>query len=153
MSEYLTALQAEINNRAVASEVVPVLAKRTNGSAKGSFWAAYTELEAQQRPLYQHHQTRHKLEVGGIWFKVNGSLLASWIHHDGFVEKLAQATETYLAKLNAVNVPESEQAFWDYVIEQEAAQVEALALAAQGQYRLATMRLRVFMEQANYQLP
>ena len=70
-----------------------------------------------------------------------------------FVEKLAQATETYLAKLNAVNVPESEQVFWDYVIEQEAAQVEALALAAQGKYRLAAMRLRAFMEQANYQLP
>ena len=155
MSEYLTALQYEINNRAVASEVVPVLAQRTKGTAQGSFWAAYTELEARQRPLYQQHQTRHELDSGGlgVWFKANGSLLASWIYHDGFVEKLAQATETYLAKLNAVNVPESEQVFWDYVIEQEAAQVEALALAAQGKYRLAAMRLRAFMEQANYQLP
>jgi len=155
MSEYLTALQAEINNRAVASAVVPVLAQRTDGTAKGSFWAAYAALEQQQKPLYLHHQTRHELDSGGVgvWFKSNGSLLAAWIHHDGFVEKLAQATETYLAKVNAVTVPESEQAFWDYVVEQEAAQVEALALAAQGQYRLAAMRLRAFMEQANDRLP
>ena len=148
MPNYLNALQGEINNRAVAAYVVPALAKRMQGSSKGSFWAAYTSLERYQQPAYQAQQQRFRMSPSGFnrWFKGNASLLAAYFHHEWFVEKLAGATSGYLQSLKAVSVPEEHKTFWDYVIAQEEVQVNAMKLASEGRYRQAASLLNNFIE-------
>lgn len=150
---YLAALDKELDNRAVALDVVPALAERHAGTAQGRFWSAYAVLEAAQLPRYQAQARRHDLQrtrSGG--FKAQASLAFSWLQEKAFVKMLANATADYLAELQAVPRPDDAetQAFWAYVIEQERVQVEALAQAREGDYDTAAATLQRFVaEQLN----
>ncbi|WP_161867703.1 hypothetical protein [Pseudomonas yangonensis] len=146
-SAYLIALDKELANRAVARQVVPQLAERHSGSDQGRFWSAYAKLEALQQPRYAKQAERHGLannHSGG--FKAHASLLFAKLFNGAFIKMLAGATDEYLQELEALPAQTNadDQAFWDYVIAQERAQVEALALAAQKNFNAATRVLQAF---------
>ena len=149
-ARFTAALQKEIDNRAVARHVVPALAERHAGSDSGRFWASYTALEIQQAPAYIEIAERHGLTPSRIATRIkgDGSLLFSWLFPQRFVRTLASATHSYADELRAIPVPpQPEDAqFRLYMIEQEEAQVEALAEAAEGRYRAAAERLEAFVE-------
>lgn len=146
-SAYLAALDKELTNRAVALAVVPALAARHAGTVQGRFWLAYADLERAQVPRYQAEARRHGLggpRSGG--FKARASRVFSWLLETPFVNLLAGATADYLAELQAVPLPDDadSRAFWLYVIEQERAQVDALALASNADFEAAAARLAGF---------
>lgn len=149
-SVYRQALDKELANRAVARQVVPKLAERHIGTAQGEFWQAYAELEAMQHARYADEASRQSLRNehrGGL--KAGASLAFARLFNATFIKVLAGATERYLAELEALPAQDdsASQRFWDYVIEQERAQVNALALAAESDFQGATAVLANFSRQ------
>lgn len=59
---------------------------------------------------------------------------------------LSQATQAYTAELVALDPPQTQRAFWNYVIAQERAQAEAFRYASQQDYATARSVLVYFME-------
>jgi len=147
---YITALDKELANRAVARQVVPQLAERHAGTAQGDFWQAYAKLEKLQQSRYAAEAKRQGLATQHrSGFKAHASLLlANWFN-GAFIRMLAGATGDYLQELRALPVQQDadRQRFWRYVIAQEQAQVEALALAAGKDFKAATTVLQHFTEQ------
>ncbi|MFV3091104.1 hypothetical protein ACNJYG_11515 [Pseudomonas sp. GW6] len=146
-SAYRIALDKELANRAVARQVVPQLAERHSGTAQGEFWQAYANLEARQQTRYADEAKRQGLaneHSGG--FKAHASLAFAKLFNAAFINMLAGATQDYLKELEALPAQSNadDQAFWQYVIEQERAQVDALALAAEKDFKGAAAVLETF---------
>lgn len=148
-ARFTAALQKEIDNRALARHVVPVLAERHAGSDQGQFWSSYTALEILQAPRYTAIAERHGFAPARLKTRIKGdaSLLISWAFPQRFTRSLAGATEKYVEELRAIPVPpDPEDAeFRQYMIEQEEAQVKALAQAAAGRYQAAADELEAFI--------
>lgn len=149
-SAYRIALEKELANRAVALKVVPQLAERHSGTAQGEFWQAYAELEATQQARYADEAKRQGLpneHSGG--FKASASLAFEKLFNAAFINMLADATQGYLKELEALPTQSNadDQAFWDYVIAQERAQVNALALAADQDFNRAASALKAFNQE------
>lgn len=149
-SAYTNALDKELANRAVARQVVPQLAERHSGSAQGEFWQAYAELEAMQQARYAEQAKRQGLaneHSGG--FKAYASLAFANVFNASFIKMLAGATQDYLQELEALPAQNNadDQAFWEYVIAQERAQVNALALAAEEDFNGAAAVLKAFSQE------
>lgn len=148
MPGYREALQRELDNRAVARHVVPVMAGMYKGRPEGEFWEAYQELETAQASLYAEHGQCHGLVASELvpWIKAKTSIAFAWLMPGRFVSLLSGATKRYLAELEQVPVPDQarDKAFWKHVIAQERAQVQALALAADDKHAEAARLLRGF---------
>lgn len=145
---YRHALLKELNNRTLAGVVVSALAETHRGTPQGEFWLAYSQLEAKQWPLYEEQAKLHELRPGGLLLslKAQASILYARLLPEKFIAMLSQATQAYAAELAALDPPPTQQAFWDYVIAQEQAQVEAFQHAAQQDYLAARSVLVDFME-------
>lgn len=152
---YLSALDKELDNRSMARQVVPALAARHGDTPQGRFWSAYTKLEQAQLERYKAQAQRHGLSTQGRGssLKVYASLAFARLFNASFIAMLANATQGYLEELQAVPAQDdvADQAFWDYVIAQERAQVDALALAAERDFIGATAILQAFVQQLGEQ--
>lgn len=150
MPGYRETLQHELDNRAVARHVVPVMASMYKGRPAGEFWEAYQALENAQAPLYGEYGQCHGLVASGFvpWIKAKTSIVFAWLMPGRFVSLLSGATQRYLAELEQVLVPgqERDRAFWRYVVAQERAQVLALALAADDKHAEAAQILKGFRD-------
>ncbi|SDH54023.1 hypothetical protein SAMN05216603_11046 [Pseudomonas benzenivorans] len=148
---YRQALLKELNNRKLAGVVVSALAEAHRGTPQGEFWLAYSQLEAEQWPLYEAQAELHELSPGGVFLslKAQASILFARLLPETFIGMLSQATQAYAAELAALDPPATQRAFWDYVIAQERAQAEAFQHAAQQDYPAARSVLVGFMENAS----
>lgn len=148
--DYHKALQHELNNRALAGQVVPALANIFSGSPRGQFWEAYADLERQQWPWYVQHTNCHNIQAQRLlpWIKAKSSIPFARLFPDYFTRTLASSTQAYLQILETVQPPKTvaEQQFWHYVIAQEKAQVDALQKAANGDFIAAQTILRQFQD-------
>ncbi len=147
---YLEAFRKEINNRALASSVVPALARAYEGEAQGAFWQAYEALESAQKPIYLAKSRCHDVSAGTFtnWVKAKVSFAFARIFNGAFISMMAVSTQSYVDELLLVDVLDSpnEQLFWKYVIAQEQAQALAFGHAEQGNFQEAT---RILMEFKN----
>lgn len=150
-AEYQEYLTREIENRAVARQVISYLTEVHNGSEQGTFWSAYQALENRQKPGYDHRERCDNITKGvvHIWIKSRLSQVFAHLFPETFLGLLAGATSAYARELENLSTFPSEQtrAFWQYVIAQEAAQAAALSLANQGQFAAAHDTLKSFLDQ------
>lgn len=148
-ADYREMLTREAANRAVARHVVSYLAEADNGTERGAFWTAYRDLEAAQKPRYDQIERCEAIEAGGlvVWTKSRLSAIFARLFPETFIGLLADATVAYLGELKRLSQfpdPLAED-FWRYVVAQEAAQVEALNLARQGDLVAARQTLQTFV--------
>lgn len=149
---YREALRKELDNRALAGQVVSALAEHHQGTPQGRFWAAYVALEQHNAPRYQPVASRHGLVGGGWWIalKARGSILFARLFPERFLSMLAAGTDKYLAGLRAVAAPADagDATFLRYIIEQERVQAGALVHAAAQRFDVATGELEEFVGEA-----
>ena len=149
---FRAALARELDNRALATQVVGALAEHHQGTPQGRFWAAYVALEQHNAPRYAPVAARHGLVGGGWWiaFKARGSILFARLFPGRFLTMLAGGTQKYLAAMRAVVPPASAEdaAFLRYMIEQERVQAGALAHSAGQRFDVAAGELEEFLRQA-----
>jgi hypothetical protein len=107
-------------------------------------------LEARQWARYIKHSERHDLTAGRyfIWCKAQASILFAKAFPERFIATLANATAVYASKLETISPPETDQAFWNYVIDQEHAQATAFNHALNHDFLSARHTLDVFLEAA-----
>lgn len=147
---FLDMFQKELDNRALAGKVVPALAEHHGDSEQGRFWASsYSKLERLQWPVYEARGECYGIRPSVLttWVKARLSILFAMLFPDAFVSKLADSTKAYASELEMTSPPStrSGQAFWDYVVAQERAQVQALNLAAQAEFDDAISVLNDFV--------
>ncbi|MCQ4346409.1 hypothetical protein NGA35_02940 [Pseudomonas stutzeri] len=146
---FRAALDRELDNRALAGQVVAALAEHHRGTPQGRFWTAYAALEAYNAPRYAPVAMRHGLSGGGVLvdLKAWGSIRFARLFPARFLAMLAAGTREYLAGLRAVAAPADAEdaAFLRYMIEQERVQAEALAHAAAQRFELAAEALEGFV--------
>lgn len=149
---YRAALSKELDNRALARQVVGALAEHHRGTPQGGFWAAYVALEQHNAPRYQPVAARHGLAGGGVLVRIKawGSILFAKLFPARFLNMLADGTQQYLAGMRAVAPPAAAEdaAFLQYMIAQESVQAVALAHAAGQRFEQATGELEGFLRQA-----
>lgn len=125
------------------------LAKRFEGTPAGDFWTVYAELERGQSPFYIELGKRHVLAPRALrtGMKAALSVEAASLFPTWFVGMLATATERYLLFLKSTRMPTErpDQVAMRYVIRQEAAPVNALKIASEGDFKAATDVLRAFV--------
>lgn len=148
---FRAALAHELDNRALARQVVGALAAHHQGTAQGRFWAAYVALERYNAPRYAPVAVRHGLAGGSLVvdLKAWGSILFARLFPERFLSMLAGGTRKYLADMRAVAAPAAAEdaAFLVYMIEQESVQAGALAHAAAQRYAEAAGALEGFVAQ------
>ncbi|HEY6611055.1 MAG TPA: hypothetical protein VIZ86_07985 [Pseudomonas sp.] len=146
---FRTALVRELDNRALATQVVGALAEHHQGTPQGRFWAAYVALEQHNAPRYAPVAARHGLSGGGWWIglKARGSILFARLFPERFLSMLAEGTGKYLAGMRAVAPPADTEdaAFLRYMIAQETVQAGALAHAAAQRFEVAAGALEGFV--------
>lgn len=146
--EFLFAIEREVDNRALAREVVTALSKYHDGAAQGPFWAAYAELERRQWPVYREYAECYGLSASGftVWVKARASTAFARLFPDKFISILADSTRTYTEALEKTPVSDNprDHRFWDYVVAQEKAQVRAFSDAEEGEFSDAAEALSLF---------
>lgn len=149
---FRAALARELDNRALAGQVVGTLAEHHRGTAQGRFWAAYAALERYNAPRYAPVAARHGLAGGGLLvdLKAWGSILFARLFPERFLAMLAEGTGKYLAGMRAVAAPPAvgDAAFLRYMIAQESVQATALAHAAAQRFEAAAGELEAFVARA-----
>lgn len=145
--EFSSAFERELNNRALAGDVVTVLANHHDG-AQGRFWAAYAELEQRHWPVYQEYAECYGSSVGRftVWIKARASTVFARLFPERFISMLADSTRAYTETLESTPVPDNrrDQRLWDYVLTQERAQVRAFSYAEKGEFAKAAEQLSSF---------
>lgn len=143
------ALARELDNRALARQVVGALAEHHRGTSQGRFWAAYVALERYNAPRYAPVAARHDLVGGGLSVSLKGwgSILFARLLPERFLAMLAEGTGKYLAEMRAVAPPTdpADAAFLDYMIAQEGVQATALVHAAAQRFEAAAGELEGFV--------
>lgn len=146
---FRAALAHELDNRALAAQVVGALAEHHQGTPQGRFWAAYVALEQHNAPRYAPVAARHGLTGGGLLvdLKAWGSIRFARLFPERFLAMLAEGTARYLAEMRAVAAPAAAEdaAFLRYMIEQEHVQAGALQNAAAQRFELAAEELEGFV--------
>lgn len=149
---FRAALARELDNRALARQVVGALAEHHRGTPQGRFWAAYVTLEAYNAPRYAPVAARHDLLGGGLLVSLKGwgSILFASLFPERFLTMLAEGTGKYLAAMRAVAAPANAEdaAFLQYMIAQESVQASALGHAAARRFDVAAGALQGFVEGA-----
>ena len=142
--------QYEINNRAFAFKSILKLAEDSKGTEQEGFWQAYANMERLSQPKYEVMAEKYNLTVNTTL--VN---LKSWsinigmkLFPDKMMSTMTEATIKYvdkLAVLPELGRPEVKD-FFNYVVEQEKTQADALILVQDKQYDKAADLINNFIE-------
>ena len=149
--DFPAGIRYEVANRAFALRTVERLSRRFEGSDQQAFWLAYLKLEQFSAPHYR--ALAERLEVDshpGLWTRFRAAVVAS---DPGFMmertlRSMLSRTEIYVGRLNQLQSigPADESEFLDYMVAQEALQVEMLRLAVSGQYGDAAAKVEAFVD-------
>lgn len=150
--QFTNLFAAELDNRSNARAALAAIEKRDPGTPQQQFWQRYMELEQVNLDIYAPHaQSRNLALSNDSWVVGMKAVLAHlyhWMCRSCFVSTLASATDKYLDKLKnaAAMTDATSTGLYTYVVAQEAAQVNALRMAAGGNYTGAAMVLHDFAE-------
>ena len=150
---YITKLTYEYNNRAFAYISMEKAARAHQGSASGEFYQAYYELEVKNRAIYTHMLSELAFEHKVGWFThLRGKALGFYLSMTGGSPKmLIDIINPYISelqKLRELSDPEHSE-FFDYVVDQETAQLHASKLAQLEGWQKGAEALRNFTRNTN----
>ncbi|MFF7065637.1 hypothetical protein [Pseudomonas sp. NPDC008258] len=142
-------LQKELTNRATARQAIEAITAQSLDPGARLFWESYARLEALNLRWYTSVAAELELEPGSLsaWLKGRSAALYYRIAPEHMLKTMAKATSSYYQELEAktAKVAADHRDFYQYVLDQERAQVEAFALAAAGNYRSASEHLNAFV--------
>ncbi|WP_431823758.1 hypothetical protein [Burkholderia sp. F1] len=147
---FIKGFRYELANRAFALRAIARVARRLDGDARLPFWEAYLKLEQFNAPRYRAAARTWGLDAAPGWW-TRGKAWAV-----GSVPKLLltsllkfvySQTVPYLEELRNLRRigPAEAHAFLDYVVDQEAVQVEMMRLALDGRHAEVTHHLDAFL--------
>ncbi|NKB38571.1 MAG: hypothetical protein GKR93_15665 [Gammaproteobacteria bacterium] len=146
--------QYEINNRAFAFQSISVLRDKMASTGQAEFWQAYYDLETFNKPRYEKMAASYNLVANDfvVGFKVWATNLAFALFPEKMMAVMTEATVKYVEKLKqlAQLVKKEDREFFEYVIQQEQAQAEALIQAEKGEYAQAAKVLNDFLVQVKF---
>lgn len=142
-------LEKELTNRATARQAIgAITGQRLEPSAR-LFWESYARLETLNLRRYTPVAAALQLETSALsaWLKGRSAALYYRLAPERMLKTMAKATSSYHQALEATatKVPAGYRPFYQYVLNQERAQVEAFALAAAGDYTSASEHLDTFV--------
>jgi len=149
-TKFIDLLEYEVQNRAFALASTSRMADRQEVSELAGFWQAYEQLEVFNQWRYQAFTKKYGIDQKATWFthtRIYFAGLATAIAPKSSMNIMQKAAVKYLAKLQLLldAAPETDKNFFRYVLAQEQAQVEALALAVENKPELAEQVLRDFL--------
>lgn len=147
---FVTTLKKELTNRATARYAIAAILGQDLNPTAAMFWQNYAKLEELNQARYMPVATELQLEPGTLsaWLKGRSAALYYRIAPNGMLNTMADATLKYYQELDSLTgkIAARHSEFYQYVLAQEEAQVEAFALAASGDYRKASERLDSFVQ-------
>jgi hypothetical protein len=150
LKPFKTTMQGELTNRATARYAIAAITARDLEQDAKQFWHSYAALEALNQVRYAPVAAELQLKPSALsaWLKGRSASLYYRFFPESMLKTMAKSTDSYYRELSDVTakVAAQHRTFYMYVLEQEQAQVEALALAAAGKYREASVRLDEFIQ-------
>lgn len=149
-ARFLEVMQKEIDNRATARHAIASILEFKQDEASAGFWASYLELERHNATVYASQLAPLELRPTTVSPRLKGffaSVYYRWAPRK-MLASMAGATRDYYMQLHSASaeVPVQYKAFYQYVLAQEQAQVEAFALAAAGRTDAAKAVLDAFLK-------
>lgn len=145
---YLKHLRYEYNNRTFAYISMKKAARILKDKPAGSFYQAYYELEVVNQDIYKASAQALGFDYSPGWFtRFRGHLGGAATHVISFSPKsFITIIEPYIAKLEQLRDLSDPQyrAFFDYVVAQETAQLEASRVARDEGWEQGAEVLRNF---------
>lgn len=150
-SDFLELFDMEVQNRAFALRICEGMVKRVSDPDDVNWYTAWLGFEqfnqeqyapfAEKYGLSQEPRVEAKIQAGF------GSLGATVLPDNVMLKYMLRETITYLEKLKELArvAPEEDQAFFNYVVEQEELQVDALQLRVDGKSRESAELIRQFV--------
>ncbi|MFJ4443379.1 hypothetical protein ACIPZ8_14965 [Pseudomonas sp. NPDC089422] len=142
-------LQKELTNRATARQAIEAIAAQSLEPDARLFWESYARLEVLNLQWYTPVATELRLEPSAFsaWLKGRSAALYYRITPEHMLKTMAKATISYYQALEytTAKVAADYRPFYQYVLDQERAQVKAFTLAAAGDYRNASVHLDAFV--------
>lgn len=143
-------LQKELTNRATARYAIAAITEQSLAPAPKLFWDSYARLEILNQDRYAAVAAELQLEPGTLsaWLKGRSAAIYFRFAPQRMINTMAQATQTYYQQLMTASdkVVARHAVFYQYVLDQEKAQVEAFGLAAAGNYGDASKHLDAFIQ-------
>lgn len=147
---YLKKLTYEYNNRAFAYISMQMASTSHRGSALGEFYQAYYDLEVKNRAIYSRMQSELPFEHKVGWFtRFRGKALGFYLSvTGGDPNMLIDIIEPYIAELEVLRSlsDPAHREFFDYIVAQETAQLEACREALQNGWQQGAETLRNFTD-------
>lgn len=144
-------LQYELNNREFAYLIYLDFAEKSKGTEYADFWKAYLSMEQISRPKYQAAAKRYnlKLNMRTVNFNVWTSNIAYTLSLDTYISVMTNATIKYVPKMEKLYelAPEDDKDFFQYVVDQEKTQAQALSFLSEGKIAHATKVIQEFVNQ------
>ncbi|WNC72219.1 hypothetical protein RGQ13_19165 [Thalassotalea psychrophila] len=152
---FLELYEGEVQNRAFALMYTERSSTSWGDNDIEAFWRVYYDLEVINQRLYKPYADKFGLDMQPTFFtsvKTSSLRLMSNLFPEYMLNTLYTSTVKYLEGLKEMEnlAPEEDKDFYRYVVEQEAAQVEALRLVSQGEAKKAT---KVLADYVNNQIP
>ena len=145
---YFNHLKYEYGNRARTYIGMGVAAKASRDSQRGSFFQAYCEMEVLNQDIYGHMKKELHVDYQVNWFVNKGLQAAGYIGWRFLDPKqFVDIVIPYLPKLEEMRSLSDPQhrLFFDYVLAQEQAQLEASQAVVDGEWQDGADVLQAFL--------
>ncbi|WNC67183.1 hypothetical protein RI845_11715 [Thalassotalea nanhaiensis] len=152
---FLELYEGEVQNRAFALMYTERSSTSWGDNDVEEFWSVYYDLEVINQRLYKPYADKYGLDMQPTFFtsvKTSSLRLMSNLFPEYMLNTIYSSTVEYLEGIKEMEklAPEEDKDFFRYVVEQEAVQVEALGLVAQGEAKKAT---KVLADYVDNQIP
>lgn len=147
--QFAELMQKELTNRATARKAADIFRNQKTEGGQAEFWSSYYKLEEVTLSVYTPVADSLHIEANNFMAGVKGYSAAAyqWIAPQSFVGTLLTGTSKYYEELKSSksSIPPDYAAFFDYVLDQEEAQVKALVLAQKNDYQGAKSIMDTFV--------
>ncbi|MEL6244148.1 MAG: hypothetical protein AAFQ04_13075 [Pseudomonadota bacterium] len=151
--KFVKLFKAEVQNRAFAMFSAQLMLKRVKAPDDVLWYNAWLEWEEFQKRKYAPMAAKYGLDqepgFGAKLESYMGLYGARFLSENAVMKYVLKETIKYVGKLEelASLAPEDEKPFFDYVVDQERVQVDALPFRIDGKSQEGANLLRAFMAQ------
>lgn len=155
---FLELLNYEAQNRLYAHASTKQLAKNEDDKSYRDFWTAYHRMEEHNQDVYSAVLNINGIDNSPDWLtqlKTWGSTVSiPEAARTAALSQMRNATRRYILKLKEMQelAPKKDAIFFQYVVEQEQVQADALALVVDGKVHEGTILLTDFVAEQRRQL-
>lgn len=149
--KFIKLFKAEVQNRAFALFSTRMMLKRAKEPGDVLWYTTWLEWEEFQKRKYEPMATKYGLDqepgFGAKLESYMGIFGARFLSENAVMKYVLKETIKYVGQLEelAALAPEGEKPFFDYVVDQERVQVDALPLRIDGKNEEGADLLRAFM--------